>query len=106
VNYTRQFEEYHAKNPRVYDRMVEEAREWKRSGNGKLGVDVLVGRIRWIGRVEQWDSDFKINDRYSSFYARLIMAQEPDLRGIFNLRTATYADRWINEKFPPTAEAA
>lgn len=31
-------------------------------------------------------SGFKLNDHYTSRYARLIMKQEPDLDGLFELR--------------------
>ena len=31
-------------------------------------------------------SGFKLNDHYTSRYARLIMEREPDLRGIFRTR--------------------
>ena len=40
------------------------------------------------------DPEYKINNNFTAFYARLIMAQEPDLAGIFDLRTSE-ADEWI-----------
>lgn len=39
------------------------------------------------------DPDFKLNNSYRAYYARLIMAQEPDLAGLFALRKSE-ADNW------------
>lgn len=90
------FEKYHAENPAVYDAMVRYARQWKSAGNDLLGMSVLVGRIRWwAGTVQVPSTEFKINDHFGPYYARLIMAQERDLSGLFNTR-ASEADVWID----------
>jgi hypothetical protein len=41
------------------------------------------------------DDEFKVNNDYAAYYARLIMWQEPDLGGFFQLRSAPDADQWI-----------
>lgn len=89
------FEEFHADNPRVYATLVDLAREWiARTGRHKLGIKTLYERARWEIALATSDADFKLNNNFTAFYARLIMAQESDLDGLFDLRTSE-ADEWI-----------
>lgn len=90
-----QFEQFHAENPRVYRVLVQIAREWrKRTGRTRLGIGALYERARWEIAITTSDPSFKLNNDYRAFYARLIMARETDLAGMFNLRTSE-ADKWI-----------
>jgi len=81
------FEKYHSDNPIVYETLVKLAREAKRAGKTKIGVKLLVETTRWelMLRVDT-DEEFKINNSFSSRYARLIMEKEKDLNGFFNLK--------------------
>lgn len=94
------FEKYHQDNPGVYAQIVRDAREWKRTVGQRVGMSVFIGRVRWTGRVENEGADFRINDHYGPYYARLVMAQERDLFGLFDMRVTQGADAWICEKFP------
>lgn len=82
------FIEFHHDNPRVYDELVRAARLYKRqTGRGKCGMSLLFGRVRWVLAMETDSADgFRLNNNYASFYSRLIMAQEPDLEGMFDTR--------------------
>lgn len=92
------FEEFHHHNPKVYVVLVRLAREWtKRTGRRELGIKTLYERTRWEIALATSDPDFKLNNNYTAFYARLIMAQEPDLAGMFDLRVSD-ADTWISER--------
>lgn len=89
------FEEFHADNPNVYGTLVRLAREWvKRTGRHKLGIATLFERARWEIALVTNDPEFKLNNNWRAFYARLIMSQEPDLADLFDLR-ASEADEWI-----------
>ena len=89
------FEEFHADNPRVYDVLVALARQWVSStGRRKLGIKTLYERARWEIAMQTSDADFKLNNNFTAFYARLIMDRERDLDGMFDLR-ASEADEWI-----------
>lgn len=85
------FDEFHASNPEVYAELVKLARQVKTAGFKKFGIRMIWERMRWSFTVEQVkrvDGDeYKFNDHYTPFYARLIMAQEPDLCGLFEVRT-------------------
>jgi len=81
------FEKFHSENPKVYEILVRFAREAKQAGQKKLGVKLLVERARWeLMFFTKTDDGFKINNSYTSRYARLIMDQEPDLKDFFELR--------------------
>ena len=86
--YDRRFLSFHALNPRVYEELVRLAREATGHGHTKIGVRMIWEVMRWNLTIRTFDpfSDFKLNDHYHSRYARLIMIQEPDLFGVFELR--------------------
>lgn len=89
------FDRFHADNPRVYTTLVRLAREWvAQFGSHKLGIATLYERARWEISLATNDADFKLNNNFRAYYARLIMAQERDLEGLFDLR-ASKADQWI-----------
>jgi hypothetical protein len=85
------FWEFHLNNPRVYDQLVSLARQWIAAGNNKLGIKTLFERLRWEWHIAGlMDADgYKLNNNYTAHYARLIMAREPDLDGLFETRRLT-----------------
>lgn len=92
---TDRFESFHRDNPKVYETLVRLAREWiNRTGRRKLGIATLFERARWELSLATSDPEFKLNNTYRAYYARLLMAQEPDLAGLFDCR-ASEADDWI-----------
>lgn len=81
------FNAFHAENPDVYDLLVRLAREYRSVGHRKIGVKALYEVARWTHAIETGDLDFRLNNNYTAFYARLMLEQEPDLSGMFDLRT-------------------
>lgn len=81
--------EFHLDNPHVYDKLVSLAREARRKGHKKIGIKMLFEVVRWEHMMKTSDahSSFKLNNNYHSYYARLIMSENPDLAGIFETRT-------------------
>lgn len=89
------FEIFHRDNPQVYDTLLRLAREWTRqTGGRKLGISALFERARWDLALATSDPDFKLNNSYRAYYARLLMHENPDLRGLFDLRVSA-ADDWL-----------
>lgn len=81
------FERFHRDNPRVYVELVRAARLYReQTGNAKCGMSLLIGRVRWVLALETQGDAFRLNNNYGPFYARMVMAQEPDLAGMFDLR--------------------
>jgi hypothetical protein len=74
------FRAFHAARPEIYTALVRMTREMVARGYKVIGIKHLWERLRW---------EFSAKDlcnNYHAFYARLIMQQEPDLAGIFELR--------------------
>lgn len=83
----RRFAEFHKRNPRVYELLVKLARDAKQAGRIRIGIKMLWEVVRWnLSRDLPYDEDFKLPNDFHSRYARLIMAQEADLVGIFETR--------------------
>ena len=82
-----EFLKYHRANPHVYQMLVKLARQVKASGRKQYGIKSLFERLRWHMDFETKSvAPFKLNNNYTGRYARLLMEQEPELRGIFITR--------------------
>jgi hypothetical protein len=83
----RRFREYHCRNPRVYELLVQLAREAKQEGRTRIGIKMLWEVVRWkLTQDLRDDEEFKLPNDFHSRYARLIMQQERDLDGICEIR--------------------
>lgn len=83
------FEEFHRLNPQVLVTLESMTREMVNRGRGKIGIKMLFEVLRWNYYMNTNDpnSDFKINNNYAPYYARLILERHPEWDGIFELRT-------------------
>lgn len=78
---------FHIENPYVYQELVRLIRQAKKRGFTKLGIKTFWEVMRWHMMLRtSHDGDFKLNDHFTSRYARLIMKSEADLSGVFELR--------------------
>ena len=84
------FAEFYQTNPQVYTDLVALCRRWRTAGNRKIGMKALFEVLRWerglTGAYTATDG-FRLNNNYTSRYARLIMANERDLVDMFETRT-------------------
>lgn len=85
-NVALKFEDFHRKNPLVYDTLVAMTRKWKASGHEKVGLRMLFEIIRWEIGLTTATVDFQINNNYAPFYARKIAREHPDLASMFYFR--------------------
>ena len=84
------FNAFHQANPHVYANLRCLALDAKRKGR-QVGIKMLYEVLRWQYAMQTTDdSDFKLNNSYTSFYARLLMEREPELQGYFETRTQTW----------------
>lgn len=81
------FIDFHRANPHVYDALVRLAKQAAAAGRTKVGMKMLFEVLRWEQFLVTSDPDFKLNNNYTARYARLIMEQEPELAGIFEVRS-------------------
>ncbi len=82
------FLEFHRANPHVYDALKSLCLQVRRAGVQRFGIRTVWERLRWQQRFETLHgrSDYKLNDHYTRHYARLLMRQEPELAGLFEVR--------------------
>ena len=83
------FEEFHRLNPQVYKVLESMTAEMVNRGRRKIGIKMLIEVLRWnyyMG-TDDPNSEFKVNNNYVPYYARLILECHPEWDGIFELRT-------------------
>jgi hypothetical protein len=81
------FVDFHHDNPHVYRALVEMARQWRARGHDKCSMKMLFEVLRWQAGITTDTADpFILNNDFTSRYARLIAANEPDLAGLFSFR--------------------
>lgn len=79
---------FHLAHPEVYRALVALAREALHAGAERIGIGMIYEVVRWQHFMRpDPDERFKLNNTYRSRYARLIMATEVDLDGIFDTRS-------------------
>ncbi len=83
------FRTFHEANPSVYTELVDMARQLQARGYSRIGIELIWSAFRWnkMMRTTADEYGFKLNDHFRSRYARLIMANEPDLAEFFHTRT-------------------
>lgn len=81
------FAEFHANNPHVYAEFEKQALLAISKGRKKLSAKLILNWIRWNELLRTSDKNFKINDAFQSYYARLFEDQHQEHKDIFEKRT-------------------
>ena len=79
------FARFHEANPHVYEALKYVALWAVRNGR-KLGMKAIYERVRWEYNLQTADEPYRLNNNYTAHYARLLMEQEPELAGYFEIR--------------------
>ena|ERR1700722_12231377 len=81
---------FHAANPQVYAELVKRTEVLRARGRTRFGIAMLFETLRWDYYMTTSDptSEFKLNNSYRSFYARLLMDEHPEWGPIFELRAS------------------
>jgi len=87
VSHEIKFLAYHQAHPEVYRLFEQFVFEILRRGITHYSADAVMHRVRWetlaTGRPED---DFKINNNYVAYYARMFIARNPHLTEFFETR--------------------
>ena len=86
-----EWKHFHVKNPEVYELFKRFAFEAINKGHLRLSSEMIINRIRWETSVVTSDKDYKINNDYKPFYARLFMEEHQTYGNFFNTR-GSHAD--------------
>jgi hypothetical protein len=91
------FWEFHTQNPDVYQKLRSLALQMRRRGVEQYSIKSLFEVLRWHHALTTNDpSGYKLNNNYTSFYARLLMEREPELEGFFELRSLRWQTYEVN----------
>ena len=85
-NHAADFAAFHACNPHVYAELVTLARRLRARGIDRYGIAGLFEVLRYDYTIRTGATDFKLNNNYRAFYARMIMANHPELANLFEVR--------------------
>jgi hypothetical protein len=88
------FREFNTANPIVYRKLVEFALQARATGRKHFGMKALFERLRWWSQVETRGDEYKLNNNYTAFYARMLMDRNPELGGFFELRRSVADEEW------------
>ena len=78
------FDLFHAANPHVADALEHLAEAWL-SSQRSVGVKALYERLRWAA-IETHNDPYRLNNSYTSRYARLLLARRPEGQGRIEVR--------------------
>jgi hypothetical protein len=80
------FLQFHADHPEVLEQIVRLAEQARGAGRTKTSMKAIFEVIRWNRHVERGAEPFKLNNCFTSRYARLVSEARPDLAGMFEVR--------------------
>ena len=87
------FARYHEENPWVYEAFKRLTFQLINAGRQNFSASAVVERIRWgVSIGDYGPDDFKINNNYRAFYARLFHMEHPQHDGFFRTRKQKSAD--------------
>lgn len=76
---------YHKRNPQVYEGFKQKALMAARKKR-RFSAMAIIQILRWETSVEG-DDEFKINNNYAPYYARLFEIEHPEHKGFFVKRS-------------------
>ena len=82
------FRAFHDANPHVYERLKRLAFKLKARGVERYGIKALYEVLRYEEHVATTApvGEYALNNNLTAYYARELMAREPDLEGFFEVR--------------------
>lgn len=80
------FESFHKLNPWVYEALAVLAGTYVRSGRKHIGMKHLCEIVRWEYFKATRGDDFRLNNNWTSRYARLLLEKHPEYEGVIEFR--------------------
>ena len=71
------FAEFNTANPHVADALEVLAAQWL-AMHARVGMKALVERLRWESGIRTEGSAYRLNNSWTAFYARLLIARRPE----------------------------
>jgi hypothetical protein len=88
LRHEREFAQFHMANPHIYEQLERYALQLRRGGVSRWGIKALWEVLRYELAVATNSSarSFRLNNNFTSHYARLLMNNCPELSGFFETR--------------------
>lgn len=92
------FVSFHNQNPHVFEEFERQALIAIGKGREKISAKLIINWIRWNEYLRTSDKNFRINDAYQSYYARLFLEKYPqhkdkiEVRKLRNEENGPYMD--------------
>src|SRR3954470_15226635 len=83
------FAAFHHANPAVFIAIEKKALQLLDSGRTRIGIAELVEDLRYDNSLKTSGDQFKLNNSYRSFYARLLISQHSKLASVIGTREQT-----------------
>jgi len=81
------FEGFHGSHPEVYELFKRFAWELRNAGQKRIGAKAVWERLRYETQVNpERYSGFKLNNNFTSRYARRLIADDPSFRSLIEVR--------------------
>ena len=82
----RQWWRWHRMNPHVYELFTRFTLDVIRRGFKQYSSKAIIERIRWHTEIETAGEEFKMNNNYAPYYARLFMKDYPEHAEFFRTK--------------------
>jgi hypothetical protein len=89
------FEAFHLANPHVYKAIVKIALDLKTRGFQRGSIWLVFNRLRWLYAIQTVGDDYRLNNNFTGYYSRLVMATIPALDGFFETRLHKGQDPYV-----------
>ena len=80
------FDKFDKENPTVYVLFLQQVLKAISKGKNKISEKSVLGFIRWEIQFQTTGDTYKINDIYTSRYARKFVENHPEYKNVFNFR--------------------
>lgn len=93
----KQFKEYHAANPQIYEFIRRYSLKAIEKGHKNLSIEFVVNIVRWETSIKAGDDEFSVNNNWKPWYSRMFMREFPQYEGFFRKRSSK-ADKSLPSK--------
>jgi hypothetical protein len=82
----KRFKEFHQENPHIFKEFKQLAYKMKKAGRKKYSAQAIIYVIRFNQDLKTTGDVFKINNDFTSIYARLLMYRDLSMENFFEIR--------------------